>query len=154
MLTAYPILYHVMFAHDDVSQLCFWMVRLFQIFNQIALLGETFKSISHLKRVLKPAEHTGMTFFCGQFCVSFSLCVSFNFWSFSIFLWKLLKLCVCVCVWVCVYVCMDMRVYVNECVWKHTKQMLHCFRVFCAFFLLLKFLLYHYPIDLNYLLLN
>lgn len=118
MLTAYPILYHVMFAHDDVSQLCFWMVRLFQIFNQIALLGKTFKSISHLKRALKPVEHTGMTFFCGQFCVSFSLCVSFNFWSFSIFLWKLLKLCVCVCMCVWIWECMWMSVCgstLNKC---------------------------------------
>ena len=108
MLTAYPILHHVMFAHDDVSQLCFWMVRLFQIFNQIALLGETFKSMYHLMRTLRPAEHTGMTFFCGQFCISFALCVSFNFWSFSIFLWKLLKLYVCVCVWI--WECMWMSV--------------------------------------------
>lgn len=116
MLTAYPILHHVMFAHDDVSQLCFWMVRLFQIFNQIALLGETFKSMYHLMRTLRPAEHTGMTFFCGQFCISFALCVSFNFWSFSIFLWKLLKLYVCVCVWI--WECMWMSVCgstLNKC---------------------------------------
>ena len=148
MLTAYPILYHVMFAHDDVSQLCFWMVKLFQLFNQIAVLGETSKSISHLMRALKPAEHTGMTFFCGQFCISFALCVSFNFWSFSIFLWKLLKLCVCVCVWI--WECMWMSVCgstLNKC-----YIVSGFFNFF--FFLLLKFLLYHYPIDLNYLLLN
>ena len=148
MLTAYPILHHVMFAHDDVSQLCFWMVRLFQIFNQIALLGETFKSMYHLMRTLRPAEHTGMTFFCGQFCISFALCVSFNFWSFSIFLWKLLKLYVCVCVWI--WECMWMSVCgstLNKC--YIVSGFLNFF-----FFLLLNFLLYHYPIDLNYLLLN
>lgn len=117
MLTAYPILYHVMFAHDDVSQLCFWMVRLFQIFNQIALLGETFKSMYHLMRTLKPAKHTGMTFFCGQFCISFALCVSFSFWSFSIFLLKVIKVVyVCVCVWI--WECMWMSVCgstLNKC---------------------------------------
>lgn len=89
--------------------------------NQIALLGETFKSMYHLMRT-PVAKHTGMTFFVDNSVFPLLFVFLSASGHFLSFFWKL-KLCMCVCV------CMDMRVY-GMSVWEHTKQMLHCFRVF------------------------